>query len=107
VIRRREARTSYGNNVQSRRASHRCYTACSSAATRVHRAVSNFILRLLAIALCGGGGALIAWWLVSSLGGTGVGGGVASAMIGMVLAVLFWVGGVALIGTLKRDRRVK
>jgi hypothetical protein len=69
--------------------------------------VSNFILRLLAIALCGGGGALIAWWLVSKLGGTGVGGGVASAMIGMVLAVLFWVGGVALIGTLKRDRQAK
>ena len=66
-----------------------------------------FILRLLAIALCGGGGGLIAWWLVSSLGWTGVGGGVASAIIGMVLAVLFWVGGVALIGTLKRDRPAK
>lgn len=67
----------------------------------------HFILRLLAIALCGGGGALIAWWLVSSLGGTGVGGGVASAMIGMVLAVLLWVGGVALVAVLKRERQAK
>jgi len=69
--------------------------------------VPYFILRLLAIALCGGGGALVAWWLVSSLGGAGVGGAVASAMIGMVLAVLFWVVGVALIGTLKRERQAK
>jgi hypothetical protein len=69
--------------------------------------VPHFILRLLAIALCGGGGGFIAWWLVSALGGTGVAGGVASAMIGMVLAVLFWVGGVALLGTLKRDHQAK
>jgi hypothetical protein len=69
--------------------------------------VLNFIFRLFAIALCGGGGAFIAWWLVSSLGGTGVAGGVASAAIGMILAVLFWVGGVALIGTLKRDHPAK
>jgi len=74
------------------------------AAIRIEAAVPSFILRLLAIVVCGGGGALIAWLIVSSLGGTGVGGGIASAMIGMVLAVLFWVGGTALIGALKRDR---
>jgi hypothetical protein len=66
--------------------------------------MSFFIFRLLAIVVCGGGGALFAWLIVSSLGGTGVGGGIASAMIGMVLAVLLWVAGTALIGLLKRER---
>ncbi len=74
------------------------------AVTRIEEAVPSFILRLLAIVVCGGGGALIAWLIVSSLGGTGIGGGIASAMIGMVLAMLFWVGGTALIGALRRDR---
>jgi hypothetical protein len=69
--------------------------------------VANFVLRLLAIIVCGGGGALVAWLLVSSLGGTGVGGGIASAMLGMLLAVLFWAGGVALIGMLKRNGKLK
>jgi len=66
--------------------------------------VSFFILRLLAIVVCGVGGGLIAWLLVSSLGGTGVGGGIASAVIGMVLAASFWVGATALIGAVKRSR---
>jgi hypothetical protein len=74
------------------------------AVTRIEEAVPSFILRLLAIVVCGGGGALIAWSIVSSLGVTGIGGGIASAMIGMVLAMLFWVGGTALIGALRRDR---
>jgi hypothetical protein len=62
------------------------------------------IFRLLAIVVCGGGGALVAWLIVSSLGGTGVGGGIASAMIGMFLAMLFWVVGTVLIGALRRGR---
>jgi len=74
------------------------------AVTRIKEAVPSFMLRILAIVVCGGGGALIAWLIVSSLGGTGIGGGIASAMIGMVLAMLFWVGGTALIGALRRDR---
>jgi hypothetical protein len=74
------------------------------AVTRIEEAVPSFILRLLAIVVCGGGGALIAWLIVSLLGGTGIGGGIASAMIGMVLAMLVWVGGTALIGALRRDR---
>ncbi len=81
----------------------RCYTGlalCTAACPC--EAVANFILRLLAITVCGGGGGFVAWLLVSSLGGSGVGGGIASAMLGMLLAVLFWAGGVALIGTLKR-----
>lgn len=63
-----------------------------------------FILRLVAIALCGGGGALIAWFIVSSLGGSGVGAGIASAMLAMVLAALFWAAGIALLGALRRQR---
>ena len=73
-------------------------------ATCIQEAVFSLILRLLAIVVCGGGGGLTAWWIVSSLGGTGVGGGIASAMIGMVLALLFWIAAVALIGALKRGR---
>ena len=60
-----------------------------------------FVLRLLAIVFCGGGGGLVAWLIVSSLGGTGVGSAIAAAMIGMVLAALFWAGGIALIRALK------
>jgi hypothetical protein len=107
VIRTERRKDTLRQDVRSRRTPYRCYTDCTPPATRIHRAVSYFLLRLLAIAVCGGGGALIAWWLVSSLGWTGVGGGVASAMIGMVLALLLWVGGVALIGTLKRDQQAK
>lgn len=64
----------------------------------------SFIFRLLAIIVCGGAGAVIAWFSVSSLGATGVGAAVASAMLAMVLAVLFWAGGVALLAALKRQR---
>jgi hypothetical protein len=71
-----------------------------------YQTVANFILRLLAITVCGGGGGFVAWLIVSSLGGTGVGGGIASAMLGMLLAVSFWAGGVALIGMLKRDEKL-
>jgi len=64
----------------------------------------SFIYRLLGIVVCGGGGALLAWLIVSSLGGTGVGAAIAGAMVGMLLAALFWAAGVALIRALKLDR---
>ncbi len=64
----------------------------------------SFLLRLLALIACGGAGGLIAWLTVSWLGGAGVGGGIASAVIGMVLAASFWVGAIALIGAVKRGR---
>jgi hypothetical protein len=51
--------------------------------------VLSFILRLLAIVVCGGGGALLAWLIVAMLGWTGVGGAIAGAIIGMVLEKLF------------------
>ena len=61
-----------------------------------------FILRLFAIVVCGGGGGFLAWLIVVALGWTGVGGAIAGAMIGMVLATLFWAAGVALVNALKR-----
>ena len=54
----------------------------------------TFILRLLAIVVCGGAGGVLAWWLVFSLGWTGVG--------GAVLATLLWAGGIALANALQR-----
>lgn len=63
----------------------------------------SFLFRLLAIVVCGGGGGVIAWLIVSALGGTGVGAAIAGAMIGMVLATLLWVGSIALIRALKLD----
>jgi hypothetical protein len=58
------------------------------------------ILRLLAIVACGGGGALLAWLLVSALGWTGVGSAIAAAVTGMLAATLLWAGGVALLRAL-------
>jgi hypothetical protein len=63
--------------------------------------VFSFIFRLLAIVVCGGAGGVLAWWLVFSLGWTGVGGAIAAAFLGMVLATLLWAGGVALANTLR------
>ena len=69
-----------------------------------YETVLSLIFRLLGILVCGGGGGFLAWLIVSSLGGTGVGGAIASAMVGMVLAALFWAAGIALIRALKLDR---
>lgn len=44
---------------------------------------------------------MLAWWLVFSLGWTGVGGAIAAAFLGMVLATLLWAGGVALTNALR------
>jgi hypothetical protein len=66
--------------------------------------VLGLIFRLLAIVVCGGGGGLVAWLIVSSLGGYGVGAAIAGAILGMVVATLLWVGGVALVRALRLDR---
>jgi hypothetical protein len=60
----------------------------------------SLIIQVLAIVACGGGGALLAWLLVSALGWTGVGGAVAAAFAGMLSATLLWAGGVALLRAL-------
>jgi len=64
--------------------------------------VLSFVSRLLAILVCGGAGGVLAWWLVFSLGWTGVGGAIAAAFLGMILAALLWAGGVALANALQR-----
>jgi hypothetical protein len=56
----------------------------------------------LAIIVCGGTGGLLAWWLVFSLGWTGVGGAFVAAFLGMMLATLLWAGGIALVNALQR-----
>ena len=62
----------------------------------------SFILRLLGIVVCGGAGGLLAWWLVFSPGWTGVGGAIAAAFLGMILATLLWAGGIALVNAIQR-----
>jgi len=85
------------------RASRRCYTSLALARQLAHAfSVLSFIFRLLAIVVCGGAGGVLAWWLVFSLGWTGVGGAIAAAFLGMVLATLLWAGGVALANALQR-----
>jgi len=64
--------------------------------------VLSFVFRLLAILVCGGAGGVLAWWIVFSLGWTGVGGAIAAAFLGMILAALLWAGGVALANVLQR-----
>jgi hypothetical protein len=61
----------------------------------------SLILNLLAIVLCGGGGALLAWLLVSALGWTGVAGTAAAVAAAMLAATLLWAGGVALLRALR------
>jgi hypothetical protein len=68
-----------------------------------HKSVLSFVLRLLAIVVCGGAGGFIGWLIVSLFGGTGIGAAIAAAIMGMVLAASFWAGGVALIRALKSD----
>src|SRR2546427_7310878 len=74
----------------------------SSGSSRTLFFVFSFILRLLAIVVCGGAGGGLAWWLVFSLGWTGVGGAIAAAFLGMGLATLLWAGGVTLANALQR-----
>jgi len=45
---------------------------------------------------------VLAWWIVFSLGWTGVGGAIAAAFLGMILAALLWASGVALANVLQR-----
>ena len=49
----------------------------------------------IAILICGVSGALIAWMAVDAFGWTGVGGAIATAIIGMVAATLLWIAGVS------------
>jgi hypothetical protein len=56
---------------------------------------------LLAIMICGGIGATLAWFVVDALGWTGVVGAIATAMLAMVLAVAVFASGIALAKALR------
>jgi ABC-type sulfate transport system permease component len=56
---------------------------------------------VLAIAICGGFGATFAWFLVDTLGWTGVAGAIATAILGMFIAVAMFAVGVALAKALR------
>ena len=55
-----------------------------------------YILYALAIAACGGVGALLGWAIASSLGLTGTAMALVAAFLGMVGATLLWILGAAL-----------
>jgi hypothetical protein len=56
----------------------------------------SYVLSGIAIVICAGVGAATAWIIVSSIGWDGVGGAVATTIVGMVLATLLFAGGVVL-----------
>ncbi len=56
---------------------------------------------LLAIMICGGIGATLAWLIVDALGWTGVAGAIATAMLAMLLAVAVFAAGIALAKALR------
>ena len=56
----------------------------------------SYVLSGIAIVICAGLGAAIAWIVVSSIGWDGVGGAIAATVIGMVLATALFAGGVVL-----------
>jgi hypothetical protein len=56
----------------------------------------SYVLSGIAIVICAGIGAATAWIIVSWIGWDGVGGAIATTIVGMVLATLLFAGGVAL-----------
>jgi hypothetical protein len=56
----------------------------------------SIVLSVISIIVCGGAGALVAWTLVSAFGWGGVGGTIAMAVVGMVVATVLFAAGAAL-----------
>jgi hypothetical protein len=56
----------------------------------------SYVLSGIAIVICAGVGATGAWIIVSSIGWDGVGGAIATTIVGMVLATLLFAIGVVL-----------
>jgi len=55
---------------------------------------------ILGILVCGVGGGISAWALVTALGADGVLGAILAAVIGMVVATALWAGGSSLLRAL-------
>ena len=60
------------------------------------RGCMSYVLSGIAIVICAGVGATSAWIIVSSIGWDGVGGAIATTIVGMVLATLLFAGGIVL-----------
>jgi hypothetical protein len=58
------------------------------------------VLSIIGILVCGVLGGALAWAIVAMIGWTGTPGALVSAVLGMVAAFLFWVGGSALLRAL-------
>jgi hypothetical protein len=56
----------------------------------------SYIFSAIAILICGVSGAVFAWAIVDTLGWTGAGGAVVTAVIGMLSATALWAAGVAI-----------
>lgn len=56
----------------------------------------SYLPSAIAILVCGAGGAVFAWSIVDALGWTGIGGAIATAVIGMVTATVLWAAGVGI-----------
>jgi hypothetical protein len=86
---------------QAARANASCYTRSRPERLADAPIVLSYLFRFLGIVICGAGGGLLAWVLVSQLGWTGVPGALAAAFFGMVIATLLWIGAVALSNTVR------
>lgn len=77
-------------------------TAAASAAGRhsIRRPLKAFaskLVSLVAVILCGGAGAVAAFTLIRELGLSGVVAALVASVIGILVATLLWVAGVALL----------
>jgi hypothetical protein len=84
-------------NAQSMRLLY--FLRAAAASGRLTQKMS-YVLSGIAIVICGGIGAAIAWMIVSSIGWDGVTGALVATAIGMVLATALFVLGVFLAKTL-------
>ncbi len=56
----------------------------------------SYVVSGIAIIVCAGAGAYIAWWVAMSIGWEGVGGAIFAAIVGMVAATVLFALAVAL-----------
>ena len=63
--------------------------------------IVSLLLSLVAIAISGTGGVLVALFVIREVGLTGVLAAIAAVMIGVLVATAIWVAGVALLRSLR------
>jgi hypothetical protein len=72
----------------------RCSARCVARHPLKIQLMRSYLPSVIAILICGIGGAYFAWNLVDALGWTGVAGAIVTAIIGMIAATLLWSIGV-------------